>query len=170
MSEIPKKEQRICDECDTIFIPKNKNHLRCSKKCSDSAYKKRELENKSKGLKMCNKCKKRKLRTEFNEGSIICKECTDKNTQENIISTNQSTNKKNKEESPSLGCLDGELKAIEKYKKISEDVCHLMRKNRILKYNTNTQGIILDMMRICLKHLNEELNKKDIIQVEWGVD
>jgi len=58
--------------------------------------------------------------------------------------------------------LSGDLKAIELYKKITQNICLLMRKNRISKYGIDAQNIILELMNICSKHLIEELNKKKI--------
>ena len=71
-----------------------------------------------------------------------------------------------------LNGLNGELKAIEKYSKLSQEIVILMRKNRIVKYSKSTQDIILNIMNSCLNHLDNELNennnkcsKKEVIDI-----
>lgn len=78
--------------------------------------------------------------------------------------------KKNKKDlnEVSLNGLNGDLKAIEKYKKLSQNVVILMRKKRILKYDINTQHLILKLMEACYKHLDNELNKKEVVSVDWS--
>ena len=76
--------------------------------------------------------------------------------------------KKQKEiESEPLDGMDGEIKAIKKYQELSKQIVTLMRKNRISKYRNDTQSIITSLMETCYKHLNNELHKKEVIDIDW---
>jgi len=66
----------------------------------------------------------------------------------------------------SINGLNGDLKAIELYKDLSQKIFVLMRKNRIEKYGVNAQNIILDLMNACYKHLQKEI-KEGVIPIDW---
>ena len=84
------------------------------------------------------------------------------------LNPHETTSEQTQKREPHLNGLNGDLKAITLYKELSQKICLLMRKNRIMKYGINTQNLILDLMEACYKHLNNELNKKEVIDVDWS--
>jgi len=141
----------------------------------------------------CIKCRKKQDK-KYNEKRLLLKKSEAYKKRTKSVQEKKFNNKTQKIEEEtvikeSLNGLTTDLKAIDLYKKLTQDICILMRKNRIEKYGLNTQNLIIDLMVVSQQHLTKELNelkelikksefikssidelkinKKEVINIEW---